>query len=89
MTLAVEIDPLPLVRTLRATADVQFVDEIPGFQASVFLAPGAVAIARLARTLIGSMAEGRVLREVMLMTAGSGGCGLFLWVNDSLLCLTP
>jgi hypothetical protein len=89
VTLAVEINPLPLVHALRATADVHFVDEAPGFQASVFLAPGAVAVARLGYALIGSLSEGRVLREVMLKTAGSGGCGLFLWINDSLLCLTP
>jgi hypothetical protein len=90
VTLAVEIDPsLPTIETLRAAAEVTFVDEAPGFQASVMVAPGCTPVARIAHALIGHQSEGRVLREVMLATTGLWGFHLFLWVNDALLCLTP
>jgi hypothetical protein len=89
VTLAIEADPLLAVDALRATAEVRFVHEAPGFQASLKMVPGCTPVARIAYALIDSLAEGRVLREVMLKTTGIGGYGLFLWVNDRLLCLTP
>jgi hypothetical protein len=79
MTIAAAVEPLPIVRTIRAAADVIEIEDGLGFAASVLVVPGAPAVARLARSLVGAAREGRVLRQVMLTTAGIRGPGLFVW----------
>jgi hypothetical protein len=83
VTVAVAVEPLPLLRTIRAAADVIEVEDGLGFCASVLVVPGAPSVARLARSLTGAASEGRVLREVMVTTAGVYGPGLFVWRQDA------
>lgn len=73
----------PLVQAIRASADVIEVDASGGLLASVYLAPGSVAVARLSRELHGSPHHGRILHEAMLATAGCYGYGLFVWGIES------
>ena len=86
VVLAVEVDPLPAVRALRATADVIDVDGCDNFCASVLVVPGQPAVARLARSLRGSPSEGEVLYQVMLHTTGLYGTGYFVWRLAEALC---
>jgi hypothetical protein len=78
VTLAI-VDPLPIVRAIRAAADVIDVDEGHGFCASVLVTPGGTAVVRLDRSLEGSPHEGTVLRWTMLRTTGSFGPGYFVY----------
>lgn len=82
MTLFSVIDHVFVARAIRAGADVVEVDDENGLVASVYLAPGRMAVARLDRSLDGSPDEGRVLREVMYTTTGIYGPGLFLWYEE-------
>lgn len=77
----VGIDPHPVLRAIRATADVVLVDEDEdGFCASVVVRPGGVPVARLSTSLRGAPHEGEVLNHVMLRTTGLHGPGVFLFV---------
>jgi hypothetical protein len=79
VTLAVALESLPAASAIRAAADVIEVEEGHGFCASVYLEPGAVAVARLDRSLAGASHEGEVLRQAMWATTGMHGNGLFFW----------
>jgi hypothetical protein len=75
MSLA-KTEPLPTVSSVRAAAEVQYVEEPHGFVASVMVTPTDAAV-RLDRSTIGAPHEGTVLRWVMMKTTGLGGFGLF------------
>lgn len=65
------------VAAIRVAADVIEADAEPGFCASVYVAPGRVAVVRLDRSLDGAPHEGAVLRWAMLHTSGLYGPGYF------------
>lgn len=75
-----DVETRPLIRAIRAAADVVDVDAGERVLASVLVVPGHIAVARLGRSLEGSPHEGAVLRAIMLTTAGLHGCGLFVWL---------
>ena len=79
VALAVAKEPSIIARAIRAAADVIEVEEVNGFCASVLLVPGAVAVARLDRSLVGALHEGAVLRWTMLHTTGVFGHGFFIY----------
>ncbi len=80
MVLAVEIDPLPVIEAIRASADVVVDDpSSDDLYALVTVARGMMPVARLYHNLTGSSDEGRVLREVMLTTTGLRRDGTFIW----------
>lgn len=83
MTLEITREPPLVARAIRAAADVIEVEEGGGFCASVFLMPGAVAVAMLDRSLGGAAHEGAVLRWTMLHTTGLYGPGLFIYRLDN------
>lgn len=78
-TLLAVFDPLPVVRAIRAAADVVVVKEGDGFCASVVVIPGATPVARLDRSLRGAAHEGTVLYEVMTTTMSPDAHGLYVW----------
>jgi hypothetical protein len=76
MAVEVLVEPAPVLRAIRAVADVIEVDENSGFCASVYLEPGRVPVASLARSLRGASNEGDVLRWTMNHATGLHGAGL-------------